>query len=99
MATSNGSIQEYSWQFSSSPSGEWVPGFIFPNSNGLAGVSAVRNFTVITVSFVTLNSELEVWWKDYNVEGISSTQHPLRQWTKGKLMNELSPIEKVSRQC
>ena len=83
----DGSVQEHLCALSKYlEPGQWLPGFIFPNSNGLAGVSASQdasqNNTVETIWLSNTKNELELWWKDFRWNTTNITT-PVGVWTNG----------------
>lgn len=78
----DGLVHEYFYDDQASGTA-WDLGFTFPNSNGFAGASITSRGNLSTMHLVNVKGELELWWKDSNIQSTNSTSYPIGIWNKG----------------
>ena len=76
----DGLVREY---FYDDQATAWDLGFTFPDSNGFAGASITSRGNLSTMHLVNDKGELELWWKDSNIQSTNATSYPIGIWNKG----------------
>ena len=88
----NSFVQEYTSTLSQNGElGPWRPGFIFPNSADLTGVSGSLNGTYATLSLTSNDNYLNVWQRDVAISNTSNAAQKIGEWTQGKISSESLP--------
>ena len=84
-ASDSSTFQQLGWRYGDTV---WAHQGSFENKNGHAGVGCYSwgGGTVTYVMMVNQKNTVEFYWRDTNTSLTSTTDHPINEWTKCKLL-------------